>query len=356
MSSHDNLPESPDPTPTAVKPKRDAASSIVPPALTVSPAPRLGLSDSFEKIMYFFALIVGSSAIFVGKIAGWLAAWPGALFAVGCIVVYFVLAWIANRENKIRADRLGDNCYYLGLVYTLSSLIATLYLIDKGADVRTLLGNFGLALMSTAAGIIARLIMIQMRSETDDIDQRARVMLAETANHMKTDLLGAASAFRTLLVGAQETLDVSVKKTEASFAAAKALSDKMAALEVSPEALNDALRRVVGHLEAAGDRIAAAGGELRDQSATVSTTASAVERADAGLRRVDEVLTELTQSLVQQRLATEETVKALREHQDYLRRYRESMEQDAEKARQAVEKVYSALGDLAHTIVKRVQP
>lgn len=312
------------------------------------------VSDAAEKITYFLALLAGSAFILIGKTGGWLTPTAGAVASFTFIVGYFAVSWMSIRQRVMRADRLGDNCYYLGLVYTLASLIATLIQIEGGADIAGLLGNFGVALVSTATGIIARLILIQFRSENDDVEDRARNDLAQAAQEMRSSLLSSAEAFRTLLVGAQETFRISIEQTRANMDDAAEITERMKSLEVSPETLNTALKTTVVQLQAAGARLAEAGKEIREQAASVSSTVSAADRSEVGLRKIDHVLNDLARTLEKQRAATENIVAALDGQKVFLAQHRAAMEADAERAREAVAKVYTALGDLANTIVKRV--
>lgn len=312
------------------------------------------ISDTAEKITYFIALLAGSAFILLGKTGGWLSPTAGAVAAFIFIVAYFAVSWLSIRQRVMRADRLGDNCYYLGLVYTLASLIATLIQIEGGAEIAGLLGNFGVALVSTATGIIARLILIQFRSENDDVEDRARNDLAQAAQEMRSSLLSSAEAFRTLLVGAQETFRISIEHTRANVEDAREITERMKGMEVSPETLNAALKATVVQLEAAGARLSEAGREIRDQANAVTSTVTAAERSEVGLRKIDHVLNDLARTLEKQRAATENIVAALDGQKVFLAQHRATMEADAERAREAVQKVYSALGDLANTIVRRV--
>ena len=312
------------------------------------------VSETAEKITYFIALLAGSAFILLGKVSGWLSPTAGAIAAFAFIVAYFGVSWLSIRQRTMRADRLGDNCYYLGLVYTLASLIATLMQIEGGADISGLLGNFGVALVSTCTGIIARLILIQFRSETDDVEDRARVSLAQTAEDMRSSLLSSAEAFRTLLVGAQETFRISIEHTRANVEDAREITERMKSLEVSPQTLNETLKVTVTQLEAAGSRLSEAGREIRDQASAVNSTVTAADRSEQGLKRIDHVLNDLSRTLEKQRAATENIVAALEGQQTFLAQHRAAMEADAERAREAVRQVYSALGDLANTIVRKV--
>lgn len=318
-------------------------------------APRTRLSDNAEKIVYFFVLLVGSTIILIGKSMGWLSPWPAAVFAVVCITGYGMFAWVSQRENPVRADRLGDNCYYLGLVYTLASLIASLIAINHGADVNTLLGNFGVALVSTAAGIVARLIMIQLKSETDDIDKRARIALGETAQLMQSDLLSAAATFRHLMLDAQETFKLSVESTSKNINEASKISNQLNQLDLSPERMSNSLIGIVQNLEKASLSIVDAGAKLQAQSETVISAASAVERAENSMTHIHEVLGQISTTLDQHRLATEQALKTIESQSEWTETHARKMEQNAEEARLATVKVYSAMGDLANTVIKRVQ-
>lgn len=54
---------------------------------------------------------------------------------------------------SLRLDRLGDNFYYLGFIYTLASLSAALVELRTGINSTAILGAFGVALITTIVGI-----------------------------------------------------------------------------------------------------------------------------------------------------------------------------------------------------------
>ena len=88
-----------------------------------------------------------------------------------CLVAYFL---------SVKRDTAGlhnpDNLYYMGLLFTLSSLVyslITLFLLNNEIDiaerVHNLIGSFGIALISTFAGILFRILLLQ---ELDSFGQR----------------------------------------------------------------------------------------------------------------------------------------------------------------------------------------
>ena len=95
----------------------------------------------------------------------WLGASCAAAAAVAIITALAVYYYGYHVPEDM--ERAGDNLYYLGFLFTLVSLIYALIhlfiLEDRNTplDERTyiLIGNFGIALLSTVAGILGRLIL-----------------------------------------------------------------------------------------------------------------------------------------------------------------------------------------------------
>ncbi len=83
-----------------------------------------------------------------------------------CLVVYFI---IARRDKD--GQHHPDNLYYMGLLFTLASLVyslVTLFLLnsdegDISERVYNLTGSFGIALISTFFGILFRILLLQKR-------------------------------------------------------------------------------------------------------------------------------------------------------------------------------------------------
>lgn len=125
-------------------------------------------------LWFFFALFGGGAFILWSKNAfpkGWFAA-SIAAGVVLALAVYYML----NDEDAPEEE--GDNVYYLGLLFTLISLMYTLVeLFSDSTDVvhstekiRSLLENFGIALTSTVVGIVGR-VMVQNWQRTGAIKE-----------------------------------------------------------------------------------------------------------------------------------------------------------------------------------------
>jgi hypothetical protein len=126
-----------------------------------------------------------------------------AVFAMAMMVVYGSVAYRIPAVT-LRLDRLGDNFYYLGFIYTLASLSAALVELRSGINSSAILGAFGIALVTTIVGIAGRVIFVQMRSEIDDVEEKIRRDIAEASTRLKGQLSAALSDLETFCTGVQQ--------------------------------------------------------------------------------------------------------------------------------------------------------
>ena len=97
------------------------------------------------------------------------------------IYVFFVTIVPAT---KLRTDVAADNVYYLGFLYTLTSLAVALSFDDPD----TILANFGVAIVSTLIGIAARVGLNQLRVDPTDIEEASRLELADATRKVRVEL------------------------------------------------------------------------------------------------------------------------------------------------------------------------
>ncbi len=97
------------------------------------------------------------------------------------IYVFFVTLVPAT---KLRTDVAADNVYYLGFLFTLTSLAIALSIDNADA----ILANFGVAIISTLIGIAARVGLNQLRVDPNDIEEASRLELSEATRRVKAEL------------------------------------------------------------------------------------------------------------------------------------------------------------------------
>ena len=119
-----------------------------------------GIPKRTNALWFFVALFGGGASVWWTKTT-FANAWFTAMVAAG-VVLALAVYYLLNDEDAPEEE--GDNVYYLGLLFTLISLMFTLVeLFGADADavrnaekIRTLLENFGIALTSTVVGIAGR--------------------------------------------------------------------------------------------------------------------------------------------------------------------------------------------------------
>ena len=141
---------------------------------------------------------------------------PGASLAAFVAVAIITGVGFYYYQHVSGEDRqaAGDNLYYLGLLFTLLALILALFqlfVLDAGGTVDErayeLIGNFSVALLSTVAGILARIVLHSGVSEHEpdsgskpielpaERSMAGSVMQDETAA-LRSDLDGLRRALR----------------------------------------------------------------------------------------------------------------------------------------------------------------
>ena len=103
--------------------------------------------------------------------AAWLKNYGGSTMAIlvclVCMIVYYGMA--QQDANESHQSHQPENLYYMGLLFTLSSLVYSLITLfifsgiddDISARVYNLIGSFGIALISTFFGILFRILLLQ---------------------------------------------------------------------------------------------------------------------------------------------------------------------------------------------------
>ena len=176
---------------------------------TVGQSARLFHTES----AFQWAFLAGVLMIVAVKLIAQGAPIGGGIFAaaLGILVMWRYKSDQVHARPEREKPRLGDEVYYLGLLYTLTSLCAaliTLFLLDRAEaiDQRTdeMIGSFGIALLTTMAGIFMRMPLQRHVPEGQATEtiiripaevQGVTVELDRYAHELRRQLESSASAF-----------------------------------------------------------------------------------------------------------------------------------------------------------------
>lgn len=151
-------------------------------------APLLRQADLGPPIFFGVFSLVGVAFIVIAKSL----AWPAAVVtgAPVALMVGYAVAIILLRRLRLRDDQTGDNFYYMGFIFTLTSLAMSLVQYSTGSDVSEIVVNFGVAVASTIAGIVLRILFNLVRRDPVEVEHVARLELADASRRVRLELDG----------------------------------------------------------------------------------------------------------------------------------------------------------------------
>ncbi|UZW57656.1 hypothetical protein NUH86_18960 [Sphingobium sp. JS3065] len=142
-----------------------------------------GWIDRWGFLLFAFG---GAAAILIVKYLGI----SPIIVAAGAAIAMLGYAYVVQTTGtgRLRADQAGDNCYYLGLIYTLTSLAYAIFFFDPANTATTIVQGFGIALATTIMGLVLRVFFNQSRVDLVETEDTARVELADAAGRLKAEL------------------------------------------------------------------------------------------------------------------------------------------------------------------------
>jgi ElaB/YqjD/DUF883 family membrane-anchored ribosome-binding protein len=261
-------------------------------------------------LLFFVIVLVGSSYIVFSKLNEF-----GAFFVTVVpvlIMIGYALTLGFARLFRLRDDQSGDNLYYMGFLFTLTSLAVSLYQFSAAGSAEQIVQNFGIAIASTIAGITLRILFNQMRRDPVEVEATARLELAEASRRVKRELDSTVlefSHFRRMtqqsigdaLDEMKETLgearlQLASEIKQVAATAGKPLED---ASRKSGESLDSLNVRIVETLKAVSERLAREGNELSRSTATIVLAIDDVATRLTALRTPDQIIEIKLGSMIQ---------------------------------------------------------
>ena len=298
------------------------------------------LIRDYGPMALFAAVTIGGMAfIWTAKLYGWSLATVTVVPLV-LMAVYFV-ASLAFAGFRLQNEQAGDNLYYMGFLFTLSSLGVSLYLFAGETSIDTIVRNFGIAVTSTIAGITLRILFNQMRRDPMDIERSVRHELSEMTRRVRAELDSSAREFsnyrrvsnQMLAEGFEEIARQAARNGEEIRKTMEALSRE--AITPIQEAADRLTTIIEDHNKAMNARSEDAAARLTETTAKLSAiidrfgeTVETVGKRLEGVRSPDEVIRiELTPAV--------EAIRRMAEAQQPVERVEAKLETLAEAVRAA---------------------
>lgn len=117
--------------------------------------------------LFLVTLILKVGASFLG----WMLRDPWVLgFTVPLVFMsaYIVLGYY-RRDNDVTDEKFADSCYYLGFIFTITSIIFSLFdLPNIGTRIQDIAVRFGAAMVSTVLGLGVRVYLVSFKKDVAD--------------------------------------------------------------------------------------------------------------------------------------------------------------------------------------------
>ena len=235
---------------------------------------------------FLVAAVIGGASLVAMKLLGLDQLY---ITAAACAIIVAYWAVVAAVPIfRIREDQLGDNCYYLGFLFTLASLAYALYQFGDSGDVDQIVANFGLALGSTITGILLRVLINQARRDVLETEQDARMALAEAVVRLRTNIddavLALGSFCRSVQQVTAEQIGVAAKETNI------VLQESVARVGDTSKAamgqIDQAFAEFHDHATRINASTAATADSLSNMLAAIDSATHAIRNLEEGLRQI----------------------------------------------------------------------
>jgi hypothetical protein len=231
-------------------------------------------------IVFMVFVAAGCAYIVLAKFAG-IGPFSVTFVPVATMLAYALLIYLA-RGLRLRDDQTGDNLYYMGFLFTLTSLGVSLYQFTATRAAEEIVQNFGVAISSTIAGIGLRVIFNQMRRDPVEVERMMRLELAEAARRVRRELDSTVVEFGYHRRSAQQAAADSFNHVTEKFDEIVAkflgsLEDITARLAEPIEAASRRSGDAIGEAtKTIGEKLAESAGQLSTASETLSKGAGAI--------------------------------------------------------------------------------
>lgn len=199
-------------------------------------------------VLFIFLTLVGSAVIWFGKV------WDFNIELITAVPVSMMFLYLAVNMLpglRVHNEQAGDNLYYMGFIFTLTSLGVSLFKFTGQASIEDVVRNFGIAIISTVTGIALRIFFNQMRRDPVDIEKAVRQELSEMTRRVRTELDSSAMEFssyrRTSNQMLSEGFEEIARQAEKNGEAVRSAIESMSAKAV--ESIEATAKRLLATLE-----------------------------------------------------------------------------------------------------------
>ncbi|MGX9147601.1 hypothetical protein [Mesorhizobium sp. 128a] len=254
-------------------------------------------------LVVFAALTLGGCVfIAIAKLSG-----VNPIVAAGapvCLMLFYLGVSIFTGKLRLHDEQTGDNLYYMGFLFTLTSLGISLFQFGSEGSTDAIVRNFGIAITSTITGIALRIFYNQMRRDPADIERTARHELADMTRRVRAEMESVTREFADFRRVSHQMLEEGFAEiavqAERNGEHIRSALDKIAMESIKPvqeasgklsDALKDNFGQVESQFSSIAQRVEAAADLLDKANSSMSSSVGKLgEQADTVATKLEKVV------------------------------------------------------------------
>lgn len=113
------------------------------------------------------------------------------------VMAAYIVLGIYRRDNDVTDEKFADTCYYLGFIFTITSIIFSLLdLPNIGTKIQEIAVRFGAAMVSTVLGLAVRVYLVSFKKDMADAIKDAEDAVLDATRRFTEQLTIALERLR----------------------------------------------------------------------------------------------------------------------------------------------------------------
>jgi hypothetical protein len=269
-------------------------------------------------ITLLLAFLFGTVALVLIKIVlnlGGLTNFLAVFVTATALIMYALVSYFSN-QTSIEPETIGDNCYYLGFLFTLTSLSIALFQISQLDDdvtaYKELISGFGVALSSTIIGVFLRVMLMQGTNSLVASEREARLSLNKATSELRGVLALSIAEMKNFSIEISQILSETAHsiakvaeeaRDNQRSSISKETSNSLTMIEQKLSAVNNLIDSKLDDAALAvsrkiqDDMQIFANKSIQDSNSVISEIRADVQSANTNIQEFVKVLTASTNSL-----------------------------------------------------------
>jgi hypothetical protein len=106
------------------------------------------------------------------------------------VMAAYIALGLKRQDRDVTDEKFADSCYYLGFIFTITSIVFSLFdLPNIGERIQDIAVRFGAAMVSTLLGLAVRVYLVSFRPDSSDALKDAEDAVLEAAQKFREQLV-----------------------------------------------------------------------------------------------------------------------------------------------------------------------